>query len=92
MNMQYLQETVKEQKGRINPYYDISFNDLLCLYKKATIKRKRMAALLDAFIFGYAMGTQATRWEIGEIIKACKIKTAPEKNLGKEKLINQSDI
>ena len=79
MNMQYLQETVKEQKGRINPYYNISFNDLLCLYKKATIKRKRMAALLDAFIFGYAMGTQATMWEIGEIIKISKIETESEK-------------
>ena len=79
MNMQYLQETVKEQKGRINPYYNISFNDLLCLYKKATIKRKRMAALLDAFIFGYAMGTQATMWDIGEIIKISKIETESEK-------------
>ncbi len=86
MNMQYLQETVKEQKGRINPHYDVSFNDLLCLYKKATIKRKRMAALLDAFIFGYAMGTQATMWEIAEIIKIRKIETAQEKeNIGKLK-------
>ena len=60
-NLQYLRETIKEQKKDINPAYNISFNALEALYRKASSPGNTLDALADAFIFGYAMGVKASK-------------------------------
>ena len=61
--VQYMRETIKQRANNIEPQYNIRFDELQSLYRKATLQDRVLSALADAFIYGYAMGQKAARKE-----------------------------
>ena len=49
--------------NNISPLYNIRFDELQSLYRKATLQDRVLSALADAFIYGYAMGHKAAKKE-----------------------------
>ncbi len=58
-DLQFLRETINGQRLNMAPEYNITFNELEALYRKVTCPGNALDALVDAFIFGYAMGQAA---------------------------------
>ena len=61
--VQFMRETIKIQMNNIPPLYNIRFDELQSLYRKATIQDRVLSALADAFVYGYAMGHKAAKEE-----------------------------
>ena len=61
--MQHIRDVVDEQIKYIEPCYNITFKDLQALYQKASIPGRLLEALVDTFVFGYAMGRKAAKIE-----------------------------
>ncbi len=64
-------KTIKDytETGRINPYYDMYVDEIPIILKAS----KHIAeAIMDAFTYGYAQGTKATKAEIKRKAKAVK--------------------
>lgn len=67
-DLQFLRETINQQRPNMEPAYNITFNELEALYRKVSCPGNALEALADAFIFGYAMGQKAARKEAREKI------------------------
>ena len=51
-------KTIDKTRGKINPNYDMTMEDIRTLYEKNISK---VDAMLDSFVLGYAQGVKAQK-------------------------------
>lgn len=59
-------KVIENTYGNINPYYDMSCNNINDIYHS---NKNTFDMICDAFIFGYAQGTKATKSKLRKAAK-----------------------